>query len=68
MTASIDENRGKCSFGKWMSKIQPSVFEVVNELMVCWDALVSMNCVINAGVINLFKKFYRLEIHCGNSQ
>lgn len=45
-----------------MSKIQLSVFEVVNELTVYWDAIVSMNCVINAGVINLFKKFYRFDL------
>lgn len=58
VTASIDENRGERSFGKCMSKFQPNVLEVVNELIVCWDAIVSMNSVRNAGVINLFKKFY----------
>lgn len=67
VTASIDENRGERSFGKCMSKFQPNVLEVVNELIVCWDAIVSMNSVRNAGVINLFLK-KSTHLVCGNSQ
>lgn len=30
------------------------MLEVVNELRACWDVIMSMNFIINAGTINLF--------------
>lgn len=64
LTVWVGENREQSYFVKWTSR--PSMLEVLNELIVHWDAIMSMNFVINAGTINLFFKS-PANLVCGNS-
>lgn len=58
----VDDNEGKIYLEKWSSRISPSVLKALSELMVCLDAIMSMNFEINVGSINLLKSSYEFGL------